>query len=56
MKVILRQATIPLKQLIFGLIVSTTETREYAKRGTVLATGSATQMDYTTQQGGSHTG
>ena len=56
MEVISRQVTIPLRQLIFGLIASTTETRDYANRGTVLVTGSATQMDYTTQQGGSHTG
>ena len=56
MKVISRQVMIPLRQLIFGLIASTTETRDYANRGTVLVTGSATQMDYTTQRGGSHTG
>ena len=56
MEVISRQVTTPPRQLIFGLIASTTETRDYANHGTVLVIGSATRMDHTTQRGGSHTG
>ena len=56
MKVTSRQVMIPPRQLIFGLTASTIETRDYANLGTALAIGSATRMDYTTQQGGSHTG
>ena len=44
------------RQLIFGLTAITAETRDFANLGTALVIGSATRMDYTTQQGGSHTG
>ena len=43
-------------QLTFGLTAITAETRDFANLGTALVIGSATRMDYTTQQGGSHTG
>ena len=44
------------RELIFGLTAITVETRDFANLGTALVIGSATRMDYTTQQGGSHTG